>query len=317
MSDFSKRIVVIGAGSIGRRYVDNLVRLGYKQIYVLRQTRKVITNLNQAVNIVTNWEDIIKLKPFAAFICNPTSMHIDSAIRLAKAGVHILVEKPLSHSLERITELKEILIFQKVYLHVGYMMRHHPAFIDLNSLSQDQAFGKLISIQSKWGEYLPDWHPWEDYRTSYAAKKELGGGVSLTLSHEIDLINWLVRSRVEKWFVLKNYSSNLEVDVESGAEIILKFKNGITANIHLNFYEKCKERFIKLVYENVTVLIDFVENSMTIKNVGKKINYSEYDRNDLFISQINFFMMKIKTFKKKDVLENINESLKIIKICNG
>ena len=317
MSDFSKRIVVIGAGSIGRRYVDNLVRLGYKQIYVLRQTRKVITNLNQAVNIVTNWEDIIKLKPFAAFICNPTSMHIDSAIRLAKAGVHILVEKPLSHSLERITELKEILIFQKVYLHVGYMMRHHPAFIDLNSLSQDQAFGKLISIQSKWGEYLPDWHPWEDYRTSYAAKKELGGGVSLTLSHEIDLINWLVRSRVEKWFVLKNYSSNLEVDVESGAEIILKFKNGIKANIHLNFYEKCKERFIKLVYENVTVLIDFVENSMTIKNVGKKINYSEYDRNDLFISQINFFMMKIKTFKKKDVLENINESLKIIKICNG
>lgn len=317
MSDFNKIIAVIGAGSIGRRYIDNLVELGYEDIYVLRQTSKEVNNLNQSVNIITNWDELIKLKPFAAFICNPTSLHIESAIRLAKAGVHLLVEKPLSNSLDGIRELKEILISQKIYFHVGYMMRHHPVFNDLNSISQNQEFGKLISIQSKWGEYLPDWHPWEDYRTSYAAKKELGGGVSLTLSHEIDLVNWLVKSKVKKWFILKNYSSNLEVDVESGAEIILKFKNGITANIHLNFYEKCKERFLKLVYENVTVLIDFVENSMIIKNSGKKVHYFEYDRNDLFISQINYFMKKTKIFNKKDVTDSINESINIINICNG
>jgi predicted dehydrogenase len=83
MSDFNKIIAVIGAGSIGRRYIDNLVELGYENIYVLRQTSKEVNNLNQSVNIITNWDELIKLKPFAAFICNPTSLHIESAIRLS------------------------------------------------------------------------------------------------------------------------------------------------------------------------------------------------------------------------------------------
>lgn len=318
MLDFDKVIVVIGAGSIGRRYIRNLINLGFKNVIVFRQVGINKIDINDpSIVVINDWEQLLKLKPYAAFICNPTSMHLQVAVKLANAGVHLMIEKPLSNNLENINIFKETLISKNIYMQVGYMMRYHPVFMDLKKISSINSFGRILSVQSKWGEYLPDWHPWEDYRCSYASKKELGGGVALTLSHELDLVNWVVNSRVSKWHILKNYSSSLEVDVESGAEIILKYQNGITANIHLNYYEKIKERFMKIVYENASINIDFVENSMFYKNINKKYYYHDFDRNNLFVDQIKSFFDKTRNFEKKDVLNNINESIKIIKICNG
>ncbi len=133
-----------------------------------------------------------------------------------------------------------------------------------------EELGKLLSIQTYWGEYLPDWHPWEDYRQSYAARRELGGGVALTLSHDLDLVNWLAGSAVKTWNTLKNYRSSLEIDVESGADVSLGYENGITAHCHLNFHERVPRRWYRFVWEEGSVEIDYFKATYSLMQPGRE-----------------------------------------------
>lgn len=320
MSDLNKTVAVIGAGSIGERCIRNLWQLGYRSILVFRQRNLPFRDIGEAtVEVITNWNELLQRKPYAAFICTPTSLHLSQSVELIRHEVHTLVEKPLSHSSQGFDELKKVVSEGRALLWVGYMMRQHPILKVTKQIIQDKEYGNLISMQSRWAEYLPAWHPWEDYRQSYAAQKGLGGGVALTLSHDIDMVNWLSGSFVVTSHIIKNYRSSLEVDVESGAEIILQYENGITAGLHLNFYEKSKERFLKLVLDEASLSIDFFEPSLTIKTNTKTETkkFPNFDRNHLFIDQLGAFMNQTTAFQATDSLRHLAESQKIISICHG
>jgi len=320
MSDSNTPIAIIGAGSIGERYIRNLWQLGYRNLVVFRQRNLPFRDISDAtVKVVTTWDELLAARPYAAFVCTPTAMHLPQTQALVENKIHVLVEKPLSHSVEGWEELSTAVAKNKVYVHVGYMMRHHPILAHIKGLMAQNTYGKLVSIQSKWGEYLPDWHPWEDYRTSYAARKALGGGVALTLSHDLDMVNWLADSPVEQWFIMKNYASTLELDVEAGADILLRYAGGCTANVHLNYYEKNKERFLKLVFDDASVSVDFFDSTLTITQhaVKEVLRFENFDRNDLFVNQIKHFLAKTTQFSPKEVEEQIAASHLIISICNG
>ena len=244
---------------------------------------------------------------------------MEQTIRSIQLGSHVLIEKPLSHTLEQTTALLDLVKQHGVYLRVAYMQRFHPLVEKIKQYVDERTFGNLLSLTVKWGDYLPAWHPWEDYRESYAAKKELGGGVALTLSHEIDMATWLINSTPQKSFTLKNYSSALEMDVEAGCDVLIGYENGSTANIHLNYYEKTPERYIKLVFDNASLSFEYFKNTLEIKRPGGVIEtetIEQFDRNDMFLAQTAYFFDKTQHFTINDSLEQINESIAIIKICN-
>ena len=320
MLDLNKTVAVIGAGSIGERCIRNLWQLGYRNIIVFRQRNLPFRDIGEAkVEVITNWTELLNRKPYAAFICTPTSLHLSQAVELIHCGIHTLVEKPLSHSTQGFDDLQKVVSEGRALLWVGYMMRQHPILKITKQIIQDKEYGNLISMQSRWAEYLPDWHPWEDYRQSYAAQKDMGGGVALTLSHDIDMVNWLSGSSVVTSQIIKNYRSSLEVDVESGAEIIVQYENGVTAGLHLNFYEKNKERFLKLVFDEASLCIDFFEPSLTIKTTTKSETkkFQDFERNQLFVDQLAAFMKQTNAFQISDSLRHLSESQKIISICHG
>jgi predicted dehydrogenase len=320
-NELNSPILVIGAGSIGERHIRVLWSLGYSNIHVFRRQERPFRDIgNASIQVHLTWDEVIKLNPYAAFICSPTSLHLEQTLFCIENGIHVFVEKPLTNDLEGIQQISNALVAKEVYLQVGYMMRFHPLIKKIKEEIFLKNYGGLISIQSKWAEYLPDWHPWEDYTQSYAAKKELGGGVALTLSHDIDLAIYLADSSVNSAHIMKNYKSKLEVDVESGAEIILQFENKITANIHLNFYEKQKERFLKLVFDEASFHFDFFHSSLTIHSIKKSeiIQLKAFDRNDLFVSQTKWFFEQIRQTNRTEIsFEQIKSSEQIIKICDG
>jgi len=314
-------IVVFGAGSIGERHIRNLWQLGFRNIAVFRQRNLPFRDIADAkVTIIKTWDEVEKIKPIAAIITSPTSFHMAQAIECINRNIHILVEKPLSNTTENFEILKTAIRINPVFVYVGYMMRFHPLILKAKQIVESQLYGDLISIQSKWAEYLPDWHPWEDYRTSYAAQKSLGGGVALTLSHEIDLCNNLSNSEVRSSFIQKNYKSKLEIDVESGADILIKYENDTTSNIHLNFYEKCKERFLRIVLDDASLIFDYFNSTLTIKtNFQEDIVFTEknFDRNDMFLEQTKYFFSKLNHFTLEESLQQVENSEQIIKICNN
>ena len=317
----SQPIVVFGAGSIGERHIRNLWQLGFRNIAVFRQRNLPFRDIADAkVTVIKTWEEVDKLKPIAAIITSPTSFHTTQTIECVKRNIHVLVEKPLSNTTEDFQELKNTIENRQVFVYVGYMMRFHPLVIKAKQIIDSKEYGDVISLQSKWAEYLPDWHPWEDYRTSYAAQKNLGGGVALTLSHEIDLCNFLSNSKVKTSYIQKNSKSKLEIDVESGADILIKYENDSTSNIHLNFYEKCKERFLRIVLDDASLIFDYFNSTLTIKtNFQDDIVFTEkdFDRNDMFVEQTKYFFSKLDSFTSEESLLQVDNSEQIIKICNN
>lgn len=312
--------MIIGAGSIGERHIQVLQNLGYTNLWVYRQRNLPLRNVaSDSVKIFTSIDKIHEIKPVAAIICTPTSQHMEQAIFCAGQGIHILIEKPLSHTLTGIQKLKNAVINNNLCVQVAYMLRYHPLFQIVKTYAETSKMGSLLSMQCYWGEYLPDWHPWEDYRKSYAARKDLGGGAALTLSHDPDLINWLSGSPVKKWNTLKSDSSPLEIDVESAADISILYENGITAHCHMNFHEQIPRRWYRFVFERGSMEVDYLKSELlTCHNDGSisQRKVPDFHRNQLYESQTSDFFNRINEgcFHETS-LQYLNESERIITIC--
>ena len=154
-----------------------------------------------------------KFHPDIVLVTNPTARHLDVAIQAANSGCNLFIEKPISNSMDRVDELESALANGGGKLLIGYHFRYSPGLRFAKSLVDEGAIGRPIQARVYWGEYLPDWHPWEDYRDSYSARSELGGGVVLTLSHPFDYLRWLFGDVEEVLGTIGN-SGSLELEVE-------------------------------------------------------------------------------------------------------
>src|SRR5215216_8111196 len=171
------KFLIAGLGSIGRRHFRNLIALGEKEIVLLRTRRATLSDNELAgYPVETDLQEALrKHRPDAVIVANPTSMHLNVAILAAEAGCHILLEKPVSHSLERLDVLQKAAEKSGSKILVGFQFRYHPTLNKARELIQSNMLGKILTVHTHWGEYLPQWHHWEDYRQSYAARADLGG----------------------------------------------------------------------------------------------------------------------------------------------
>ncbi len=312
-------LLIVGAGSIGERHLRNLLALGYGNLVVYRQRNLPFRTLDSGqVRVVTDFAGALALRPKAAFITSPTAQHLPQALECAEAGMHLFIEKPLSHTVEGLDKLKDVAARRGVYVHVGYMMRFHPLVRELKAIIDEGRYGRLLSFTTRWGEYLPNWHPWEDYRTSYAARKELGGGAALTLSHDLDLALWLVPSPPTRHHALPNRASALEVDVEAGMDFLLQFADGTTGHVHLNFFEQPATRYLHFAFEKGTARFDYYANTLRISTpAGEEVRSREgFDRNQMFLDQTQYFLRKLSSFVPAESRAQIEQSERIINLCD-
>ncbi len=320
MIPFDSPILVFGAGSIGERHLGILQKLGYTNLWVYRQRNLPLRTVDGGtLRVISDLTQLNQQSFAAAIICTPTVQHLPQTLWCVRRQIPVLIEKPLSHTSEGLEELGVELVQQPTLIQIAYMLRYHPFFQKIKKLIENEELGTLLSVQTYWGEYLPDWHPWEDYRQSYAARQELGGGVALTLSHDLDLVNWLAGSPVKHWNTLKNYRSSLEINVESGADVSLGYENGLTAHCHLNFHERVPRRWYRFVFEEGSVEVDYLQATYTVMQPGKETSAYElenFDRNQLFEDQTTDFFQKINSGSFADSsLRALDESRMILKIC--
>jgi predicted dehydrogenase len=120
---------------------------------------------------------------------------------------------------------------------VGFQFRFHAALRQVKHWLQEGAVGDLIGVRAHYGDYLPAWHPWEDYHQAYSARADLGGGVILTLSHPLDYMRWLI-GEVQSLWAFTARQKDLNIEVEDTAEIGLKFFNGVIGSVHLNYLQR-------------------------------------------------------------------------------
>ncbi len=232
------KILIAGLGSIGRRHLRNLLRLNERDILLYRTGHSTLPEADLAgFPVETDLAAALAARPEAVIVSNPTALHLDVALPAAEAGCHILLEKPVSHSLERLDQLQAACQRSGSRVLVGYHFRYHPGLRTVAALLAGGEIGIPVAARAHWGEYLPGWHPWEDYRQGYSGSALLGGGVILTLSHPLDYLSWLV-GEVRSLWAFAGRLGDLELDVEDTAEIGLQFETGCIGSIHLDYYQR-------------------------------------------------------------------------------
>lgn len=227
------RIFVVGLGSMGRRHLENARALGHEAEG---------GRLSEAESF----------EPEALVVASPTSAHLEALRWSVERGAHVFVEKPLASASNGVAETLATAEEAGLTVAVGYNLRFHPALEAVRAAVEDGRIGRLLSVRAEIGQYLPDWHPEEDYRRAYAARAELGGGALLTLSHELDYVRWIA-GEVEEVRGLAASVSSLELDVDDVSELVCRHAGGAVSSIHTDFVDRSYNRRSRWIGEDGTI----------------------------------------------------------------
>ena len=323
------KALFVGLGAVGQRHLRNLLTLQPKyQILSFREigNLNIISdnleiesnkNLEEKYHIrnFPSLDEALKEKPDLTFICNPSSCHIEVAIKAAESGSNIFVEKPLSSNTDGVEKLLKAVDQNKIISSVGFQLRFNPLIQKVKEILKSRILGKILSARLEVCEYLPNFHTYEDYRDTYAAKKSLGGGVVLSQIHEIDLFIYFF-GLPNSLFAIGGKRSSLEIDVEDSVDILLAYKD-MSASIYMDFLQKDKRRVGTIYGEQG--LLEYNLNTLELKTnlSGKitKIEIPKIDRNDMFLEELRYFLRC--TEQKRSSKIDVKEGLKSLLVANA
>ena len=298
-----KRAVVIGCGSIGQRHIRNLRRLGLTDIFALRTRQSASQDLDPALDVreLSDWSRLPELRADVAIVSNPTSLHLETIERCLPHVRGIFIEKPLAASLEGVAELLQQIKQRRVVSFVGYNLQFHPVVKELQKFLADETAGKPLVFQCQVGQWIADWHPQEDYRDAYFARKDLGGGALLTLIHEIHLAMELLGA-ADKIACLTPAYEALAVDIEVVADMMIHHSSNAVSQIHLDMVQRPAHRRGVISCERGWISYNLVTNTVvgqTAGQTGVKVIADDalYDVNESYLEEMQTFLNCVREGK--------------------
>lgn len=297
--------VVVGLGSAGSRHVAILQDLGIDNVAVVR-THLGPTSRPTPAGVVEfpSIEAALERRPVMAIVATPTALHHPEAAAFVAAGVPVFVEKPLTDTVDTSLRLLEEAQQADVPVAVGYHLRYHPGLLWLRELISGGLLGRPLLLRATWGEYLPDWHPGEDYRRAYAARQELGGGPVLTLSHVVDYTVWLLGS-VDGVQARTRRLSGLDVEVPDTAVIALDHDSGAMSDLELDFFTRPPIHRVDLRFETGWARWDVTERTLACRAADASIapavpDIRGWSRDDCFVAQLGAFLAGLRVGSRID-----------------
>jgi len=294
----AERYLIVSLGSAGRRHLRNLralrpaAEIGVLHSHNAARERSVPDGANLVFATI---EQALAFRPTAAIIAGPATTHLPVATTLARQGVHLLVEKPLAHETNGVIPLLELCRARQLTLMTGYTLRFSPSLREAKQLIESGYIGQVLGAHAEVGQYLPDWRPRSDYRDSVSAKRSLGGGALLELSHELDYLHWffgvpqLVTARGGKY-------SSLQIDVEDMVEILLEYKvPPRLVSVHLDLLQRAPVRRCRFIGDLGTMTWDGFAERIEYFRVDEREwrildQHVSVDRNQKYLDELAHFL---------------------------
>lgn len=290
------RLLVIGCGSIGKRHIGNLIALGVGGIlaFDVRADRRDEVESLFGIEALDSLEDAWRRDPDVALVTTPTSVHVPLALQAAKHRCHLFIEKPLSDRLDGVDQLLETVRERNLVTLVGCNMRFHPGLMTVKKLLEEGAVGRVVAARVEAGQYLPDWHPWEDYRQGYSTRRAMGGGVILDAIHEIDYVRWML-GEVETVACFAGKLSHLEIETEDTAAILLRFTSGAIGEVHLDYVQRAYSRTCHIIGDEGTIRWDYSAGQVRWYSAGTREwqlfrSPSDWEPNQMYLDEMQHFL---------------------------
>ena len=289
------RLLVVGCGSIGKRHLGNFQQLGVPHLGAVDtrgDRRREVAERFGIKALYESLDEALAEGYDAVLVGVPTRHHLAVAQKAIAAGAHVLIEKPLADRLEGVETLLEEGRRRGLVLIVGYTYRFWPPLRKIKELLDGGAIGRVYSANITFSEYLPDWHPWEDYRSWFMASKELGGGALLDESHTIDFARWLF-GEIDEVFCVNGHFSHLEITSDDLAEMTVLFRSGAVGNIHMDIFGRQHRKEMSIVGAEGNIDWDFYANEVRIYHSSAKAWQTwkfNCDRNEMFLAEDQSFL---------------------------
>lgn len=302
-------VVILGGGSIGKRHALNFLNLGVKTALVETKPERqaeILEKFGLIPNFVGVYSSLNEVPSkdlrLAAVICLPTDLHLTAARECLSKHWPMMIEKPIAHLREGMKDFLQECAAENLLVMVGYNLRFHPGLKRVQDLLKSGAIGRPLTFLAQCGQYLPDWHPWEDYRAWYMAYEERGGGATTDISHEFDYL----RSLFGEATAVSGYRSklsDLEINTDDASFAIVRFKNGVLGSIYLDLLQRVYQRELQVVGTEGTIRWSYHDHKISVWNTTtKEWRHEDYqfDRNSIFVAQDQHFL---------DCLEGVTKPL--------
>jgi predicted dehydrogenase len=312
------RALFCGLGSIGQRHLRNLRELvpdveiiGYRArrsspVLEADMTVRAGAALESTYGIRSfdRLDDALAQRPDVVFVTNPNTHHIAVARAAAAADCHLFIEKPLSHSLEGVPELIEVVERKHLVALVGYQFRFHPGLAAVKNLIDNGRLGRIVAAHIVNGEYLPDWHPYEDYRGTHPARRDLGGGALRIQTHEFDYASWLF-GRPQRVYAVGGQLSRLEVDVEDSVSVLLTCTmdgRPIPVHVHLDYLQRPPQRVCEVIGDAGRLRFDYYAKRLEFWDLPTgRVNvlcFDAFERGEMFLAELRHFLACVRGDEK-------------------
>jgi len=311
------KILIVGAGSIGKRHLNNLIEIGMEDISICDKQKPRIDELlvqYPKLKPIDDYHEGLKQAPDVVFICTPPHLHTDIMANAVERGCHVFCEKPLAMDLKNLDSIEREADKKGLTIMVGYIYRFCKPIKKIMEILDSKVLGKIYSARTIVSLYLPDWHPWEDYRDFFLSHKALGGGSLLEESHAIDYIKWLMGD-VNSVFCFNKKLSDLEMDSEDITMMNLEFKNGEVAFIQIDLLGRVLRKETELTGEKGTVIWDNERGLVRLFTVESG-SWEEFKLSftpDAYIDQIEHFFDCIR--ENRQPLITLRDGIETLRIC--
>ncbi len=312
------KILVCGAGSIGRRHIENLKKIGVT-VLAWRSRHELAERLSKEyeIEVRTSIDEAIR-DVDGVVVATTTNTHIEIASKVIEYNKALFIEKPLSDSYKNLIPFLEKITNNHI-IEVGFQLRAHPNLMRLYELIKKGKLGPLYTYRAVVGQRLDEWRPDIDYRKSYSANRDQGGGALLDLTHEIDLIQWLSGPVCEVYGSLANVS-DLEMNAEDLVNLTLVNENNAVGQIQLDMLSPVYRRELELVFQKAILHWNAVTGVLKkITPDGVVIEHQvpdDFNRNDMFVYQMQHFINRISD-NNIEALCSIQEGIKVQKIVEA
>ena len=254
------RFLIVGLGSMGRRRIRNLQHLKAGEIigFDPRVDRCDEVVDHYGVRTFTSFDDAMAVDPDALVISTPPDLHLQYERIAATSGKHFFSE--VGVGTEGIDEIIDLTRDTDKVAAPSCTLRFHPLVQTIKDIVDSGEIGPILTFSSHSGQYLPDWHPWEDYRTFWASKRQTGACREQFVLEGIWL-TWVL-GPVREISCTKDKLTNLDTDIDDVYHMLVRLGDGVPGHLMLDVVSRVPYRGGRLFSED-----GIVEWSLTEKRL--------------------------------------------------
>lgn len=299
-------LLVIGAGSIGKRHIKNLlaapagaagdpVTVSVVEPRADRRAEVMALGVPEA-QLYESRDDALAAGGFdGALVATPTAFHVADALACAKAGLPLMIEKSLSVDMVGVAELQQEIESRGLFAFTAYCFRFDPQARRFAELLHEGAIGKPLYARAEMSTYLPEWHPHEDYREFYMAKKALGGGTLLDQSHLYDMTRMFL-GEIRTVMGISRKDSDLEIETDDFGEFLFHLESGVYVSVHIDLFTRPWREFFQVTGSEGVLEWDIGRKTITrfAHDGTSELLLQGTDYNAMYVNEVAYFLAGVR-----------------------